>query len=463
MVRTVVLVRHGKAQRAQRELEDAARPLTAAGRRAIAATYPRTFSLLDEDDVHIWTSPYTRAFQTAEVVSETVGDGSIEGHYSLATGDYDDFFRELLESDDEVVIAVGHNPFMERAAKKLLGYKLPFSKGTVAAISLDAASLGSHLQIGDLSGRLLWYVTGPDWRRWRALQETSDYIARAAEDFDTAVREAIAGPGRPEVLAAVRQKTDSLRAIISFARPFARDKRASEILEYLDALLREMHHMYSLDMLCHEIGQREAVNAEKAANGLPGGVPLPEMTLEERLTTPDPQPTLYQHACRQRKKAWDRMRQQASNKKAMKRFEAVVDKVSDLKWRRHIEAGGLRTEQLQHRYLSLMEGLIGEWKTISFSDRKAVERLRLNIERMQVIAEHLSDLLGTDLPEPPEDIAAAYAQVAELCNVRTMLSTLAHCKIEGLYGEATYQLVLMRAQLEQKAARLVADLEAARA
>lgn len=140
----------------------------------------------------------------------------------------------------------------------------------------------------------------------------------------------------------------------------------------------------------------------------------------------------------------------------------MVDKVANLKWRRHIEAGGLRPEQLQHRYQSLCEGLVGEWKTVSFMDRKAVERLRLNIERLQVIAAHLSNLLGTDVPELPGDIVGAFAQVSELCNVRTMNATLAHCDIQGLYGEATYQLVLMRAQLGRRADALVAELEAAR-
>ena len=80
MVRTVVLVRHGKAESAQKGREDASRPLTAAGLRAIKATYPKTFGLLEDADINIWTSPYTRAFQTAEVVSEVLGDGCIEGH-----------------------------------------------------------------------------------------------------------------------------------------------------------------------------------------------------------------------------------------------------------------------------------------------------------------------------------------------------------------------------------------------
>lgn len=462
MVRTVVLVRHGKAQQAQRELEDAARPLTAAGRRAITATYPTTFSLLEDGDVHIWTSPYTRAFQTAEVISDIVGDGSIEGHYSLVRGDADDFMRELSQSDDEIVIAVGHNPFMKDLAKRLLGYGLPFSKGTAAAIKLHEPTTGAHAAEDDLSGDLLWYVAGPDWRRWKALQETSDYISRAAADFDAAVRRGIAGSGCAEEISVVGQKTDDLRAIISFVRPFARDKRVAEILDFLDAILHRLHRLHSIDALVGEIGKRETANASRAANGLPGADPQAGLTLEERLTAPDPQPTLYQHACKAREKAWRNLVGQADSKKNVKRFEAMVDKVANLKWRRHIEEAGLRVEQLQHRYQSLMEGLVGEWNTISFQDRKAVERLRLNIERMQVIGDHLSNLLGTEVPELPTSISDAYGLVAELCNVRTMRATLAHCDVEGLYGEATYQLVLLRAQLDHRTDALVGQLEAAR-
>ena len=55
MVRTLVLVRHGKAEKARDDSSDLYRELTPDGRHALEIAFPRTFSLLEDyDDVNVW-------------------------------------------------------------------------------------------------------------------------------------------------------------------------------------------------------------------------------------------------------------------------------------------------------------------------------------------------------------------------------------------------------------------------
>lgn len=466
MVRTVVLVRHGKSESAQHSSEDASRPLTPAGLRAIKATYPKTFALLEDSDIHIWASPYTRAFQTAEVVSQVVGDGCIEGHYSLTRSDAKEFLRDLLEASGDTVIAVGHNPMIEDAASRLLGYRIPFEKGSAAAIALSGFKEDATTKASDLSGELLWFVKGPDWRRWKALQRLSDAIAQATDDFSAAALAAFSSNDEPQQLDDVLDKASHLRAFLSFARPFAREHRVVEVIGFLDDRLVEMSRLQSYDILCQEIASRRYIAHSHLISNLGSALDREDeqpLSLDEELTAPDPQPTLYEHSCKVRGEAWDRMCGIFRSKKEMKNFESFMEKAHDLKWRRHVEERGLPAEMVRARYRDLSEALVEEWRSVRFGDRKAVRRLRFDIERLMVISDDLLNLTDESSPYLPQALLDSYEDMKELCNVRTMRTILAHWDTTKLYGEATYQMVALNAQLVERENRLIAKMELARA
>lgn len=467
MVRTVVLVRHGKAESAQKGREDASRPLTPAGLRAIKATYPKTFALLEDSDVRIWSSPYTRAFQTAEVVSQIADDGSVEGHYSLARSDAKEFLRDLLEASGETIIAVGHNSMIEDVAQRLLGYRVPFEKGTVAAIALSGfAEDAESTKISDLSGDLLWFVKGPDWHRWKVLQLLSDTIAQASDEFSDAALAAFSSDGEAQLLEAMQTKAARLRAFLSFVRPFAREHRVAEIISYLDDRLLEMSRLHSYDVLCQEIASRRYIAHSRLIDNLGSGLMQEEehpLSLDEELAAPDPQPTLYEHACKVRQEAWDRMHGISLSKKELKNFDSFVEKAHDLKWCRRIEERGLPSSMIQARYRNLSEALVEEWRSLYFGDRKAVKRLRFDIERLQVIGNDLLNLPEHAPSYLPQALLESYADIKELCDVRTMRTILAHWDTAKLHGEATYQLVALNAQLVERENRLIAKMELARA
>lgn len=157
MVRMLVLVRHGDAERYGPEGTDASRRLTRRGAKALRRAYPRTFRrLADAGDVALWVSPATRALQTAEVAADVLGidPKDFDIHQSLYDQDDEEFLAELGAEGDGCVVAVGHVPFMNRVLRELTGEGVAFAKGSVAAISFAS---------GDLSrGRLEWFADCPD-------------------------------------------------------------------------------------------------------------------------------------------------------------------------------------------------------------------------------------------------------------------------------------------------------------
>ncbi len=151
MVKTLILVRHGKAQRAGTGVPDELRALTDAGRAALAAPngFPRTFSLVGASNrtrATIWASPAVRAQQTAQEVTAALGNRrAIIPMECLWEQDEQAFLRALAGEESDLLIAVGHIPFMNRMAESLCGASLSFRPGGAAAIALDGDGAGELL------------------------------------------------------------------------------------------------------------------------------------------------------------------------------------------------------------------------------------------------------------------------------------------------------------------------------
>lgn len=157
---TVVLVRHGKAEPKKEGQPDDERRLTEHGRVALSNAFPTSFSLLDPPigDIQLWVSPTVRARQTAKEVSRVVTVTATEEHQCLRDQDVEAFLDEVDATDDGMIIAVGHVPFMNDVSGVLCGAKLPFGPGAVAAIEIPGLTRPAD---GKAPGRLLWFVQGP--------------------------------------------------------------------------------------------------------------------------------------------------------------------------------------------------------------------------------------------------------------------------------------------------------------
>jgi len=142
------LVRHGEAMD---KGEDPARPLTAQGRRDVERV--ADFAKLSGIEVHqIWHSGKRRAEETAEILGEFLQpDGGIVAVFGLAPNDDVHAVAELLKSESQPLMVVGHLPFLERLLS-LLVTGMPdhsivrFQKGSIVCLEWDAVTRAGAVQ-----------------------------------------------------------------------------------------------------------------------------------------------------------------------------------------------------------------------------------------------------------------------------------------------------------------------------
>lgn len=152
MALTVVFVRHGEAKGKKLGQTDFERELTKGGIAALKEAFPKTFDMLEPTRAsELWVSTATRARQTAEIVNETLGIETHRERGYLYEQDQQAFLDELGETNADLVVVVGHIPFVEDACALLTGTFLNFAPGAAAAVEVSSSC----------RGRLLWFVQGP--------------------------------------------------------------------------------------------------------------------------------------------------------------------------------------------------------------------------------------------------------------------------------------------------------------
>lgn len=140
-MKTVYIVRHGKAVPASANIADADRLLTDTG---VARTCKVALYMAENKPVidHIIASPAERAFTTALIIADKLGVPAkkVVAEEKLFTGDASDAI-ELIESLDDTVnsvMIVGHNPVITMIANQFANPKLDSLPTTgVVSVHLD--------------------------------------------------------------------------------------------------------------------------------------------------------------------------------------------------------------------------------------------------------------------------------------------------------------------------------------
>ena len=112
----LTLWRHGEAGSAA---TDEARALTARGREEVVAMAQDYATWAGESDLGpvslLLHSPYRRTVETAELLGEVLGPGSMKVDPSLGPGAYPEAFSESDYAEHEHVVMVSHQPFVSQA------------------------------------------------------------------------------------------------------------------------------------------------------------------------------------------------------------------------------------------------------------------------------------------------------------------------------------------------------------
>lgn len=148
----IILVRHGDAGKSSSGEDDIFRTLSPKGILTVKKVAKELKVRLDPDDeVTIWTSPISRAIQTAEIIAKELKIATLTEQDCIWDGDFSSFVIEVANLPENLsLIVAGHEPHSGLWSRELCGEKLEFEKGAVACFEIDTRS--------PLKGRLKWMI-----------------------------------------------------------------------------------------------------------------------------------------------------------------------------------------------------------------------------------------------------------------------------------------------------------------
>ena len=416
MVKTLVLVRHGDPEAGAPSGSDLDRRLTPAGARALRVSYPRTFALLGDDPaLQVWSSPAVRALETADVVAAVTGADDIEVHQSLYAQDAPAFLAELAASDAPCVVAVGHAPFMDTLAARLLGACPTFDKGTAAAIELT----------DDERGRLLWFVAGPRTSSWRELALVERAVADAAEGLGRRCKAFLHDADDPDVLLDYRAVLRRVRSLVQFLAPWQSKKQARRCLHVLKDQLALTARLRELDILA------ECVDGLVESGELGENSPLPSACAKEREL--------------ERASVIERMRKGH----ARKELAHVVDDLTRLRWKSRVIEGGLTVDDLRARFDAQFDEVDEALFGLDLHDGDTVYVARRDAREMRYVAELLGEVLGEERAQSSGALDEVQRELRALSDARSIRRLADECAKSPRFRGARADLgVVARDQAE---------------
>ena len=155
MVKTVLLLRHAKAERGPEYPDDVARPLAGRGKRDAVQVGEWMAGQAIVPDLVI-SSPAKRARQTARRCAEAAQyTGEIRLENALYSSGEMGYLGLLRDLDDRVgsVLLVGHNPDIAVLVERLSGHAVRMPTAALARIDLP---IERWSELADGQGELAW-------------------------------------------------------------------------------------------------------------------------------------------------------------------------------------------------------------------------------------------------------------------------------------------------------------------
>lgn len=157
MLIQLILLRHGIAEDVSKDGRDFSRRLTKAGISKLKMRLPHLKELITyPEETMIWTSPLVRAKETADILSEAIGQEKIIPYEFIGHGGFEELMREIGEVRKNCsIIIVGHEPYLGNWSWALVGNHLPFKKGAAASFCVSRG--GEHKDTS-----LMWFLQPKD-------------------------------------------------------------------------------------------------------------------------------------------------------------------------------------------------------------------------------------------------------------------------------------------------------------
>lgn len=398
MVKTLVLVRHGRAEKASEDSSDLYRELTPDGRHALEVAYPRTFSLLEDyDDVNVWSSPAIRAMQTAQVVANALGVDGIEVDQTLYDQHADAILAQIATTTEDTVVIVGHVPSLDSVASRLLGREVRLGKGAALALELSqpSATTAGNGGANSASALPLWFVDGPKSSVWGSLVSIEGEVTASAGELAASAESFFGKPDNVDALRDFRMAARRLRSLVSFLSPWESKKQAERADKVLRSLLDATARLRGIDIFSQTVD--DLVEAgELGENSL-----LPVACVRERRF--------------ERGSLMELVRK----KGLVKKLDALVEDLSGFRWKKSVLARGLGEDDLRSRFDEELDTLDQALFGLDLSSPRAVYDARRDAKELHYVANRLGVVLGDERSQMSQYMDEIQRDLGALCNART--------------------------------------------
>lgn len=418
LVKTLVVMRHGKAEPSAPSLQDQDRSLTKAGRLALEGHLPFMLRLLKARDCHaqIWTSPAKRARQTAEILEKALEDkgvqldGKTRPLGSLWRQNVDEFLDDLYASDTKLVFAVGHIPFVEEVVEGLTESTPAFSTGALACLEMHPAK-------GD--AKLLWFVQGPTAANWTTLIQLQDTITKTAEAIEERREAFFATPDDIETIHRFRTNSRTLRSLLAFIKPWQNREGNAEAQVILRDIVRHTSRLRELDVF------------EKQAR-----------------QNPDSSPELLAFCKDEAAAERAKVRQILGSKQVTKSFERAMELAKHIAWRKRVVRHGLAADVIRARFDALIASVSADLAVVKLSDAELTHDVRKRAKRARYVSELCQDTLGADAVDIAKDMMAHQDSLGDVCDARANIRLINEFLERDLPEALVWELSILRAQNE---------------
>lgn len=249
MEKTIILIRHGKAEPREGTADDSQRKLTQKGRKDLEKILPALKLRLGDRKLQLVSSRLPRAVQTAECIASAMGIQTFQLRDWVENGDYEGL-REAYQNlaPGFTLVVVGHEPYLSDWSRQLCGFEIPFRKGGAASFRITSKEPLSAL---------------PEWMLLpeTQLQELNiDPCAPAVSEFRKILRlschesfaflqKFLEAPNDPATVHRFRISVRTFRAVLSFMKPLLNPNQYTAIQNQMRKLANQMGNLREIDVL----------------------------------------------------------------------------------------------------------------------------------------------------------------------------------------------------------------------
>lgn len=256
----LILIRHGQAEEAAADQTDFHRALTMAGKERLENAYPSLARYLNaKNHCEVWTSPKTRALQTAEVLCRYMPDTAPQVQPFLEEGDFQAFRKAIASHDHgETIVVIGHEPYLSDWVREMTGLDVHLKKGCGEMLYLPPTQPEQAIRINSINfdqmKNLDLFSVPLGVSISTLIHDQHKRIIKTRDTF-------LADPDDSEALSQLRIALRSQYALLQFIAPYCKLKpfhKAEQLylslyddleeLRGINAILKTIHNSRKLEL-----------------------------------------------------------------------------------------------------------------------------------------------------------------------------------------------------------------------